>query len=1461
MPDSPAIPKPRRWWRRLGAALAVLAVVLAAALVAGPPILGLVVAKALAPTVGGEVSIRSVHPSQWGGRWTIERLVIRAPDWSGPAGEVIEIERAVAIVDRAALWRGELRLLDVSIDGMNVRLAEDPDRPGEVNVLALEPEEGGGGEMIWPSIAVRGLRIESGEADGASWQPTGSRWFTGSVTTLPEVPDRHEITLLETDAEGQPFPSETPGLLVKGYFDTASLEASLQVQALDLGPDSLRIAPPTVRAWCRELELAGKVSSFSVEWRPGQPFDAIFDIESLAFRLPDLGGEPWVRYRDGEIESAVRPPLMRVNAGRIEISEERLALSGIEGSLGGDADGAVPLPFDMDFRIDLAGAAGGNLDEEAFTSIAAASAFSLELSVRGFENLAVPLDPDAAANDQATEIDSIDPPSHSIDLPLVAGRILENLRAISWRMQIDVSLERGPPLAFEDGIPKAAEIRRAGKLMLSDGEGAYYRFPYPLENVSGYLTFEDEVVLIETLRGKGPTGADILIRGTLLIPDDDTAVDITISSPNVPIDTHLVSALDEGPSRLITTLFDESAFERFRSLELLATPESIRELERERGRLDAEARSLGDPSPERDALFERIATLDRRIAAGPFSLGGKVGLNLRIEQGLGKDAPLFTTGTIDFARCGVMLEGFPYPIVATGGRIELEDERISFTGGALPFLTPGGGVGRISGDILIPRRGDDRGFEPRLEIVAADDLANPAMLAAIDPPEWIVRYLPQDSSIPRGWADLLEARGNVSLHGRVTPDSTGGLEPDWAFVAKVEGWTVSPKPPLVAAILELGAVWPSGLAAEDLRGAIALEPGLVEFADLSFEFPQANGPALLSATGTIHPRDSALEVSVDAIGLDAATWVAATDATDPDDRSIFSRRNVEGRLDTRLHATRSSDAFTRRVEIVGGRVSIDGGWIGEPSPPRIDLELLSGTVGFTDESTRLEETRLRIARLVDGGEAAEGEVLFNGARENDDAPWRLRCQWSDGDLTGAATQLAIADYLPEIRESWLGLAPDGRFDLAIDLDPNRDDLASIALSVEDASLELDGTRLPIASRSPTPIEIRTRKVIVGRSEILLGGEEPALLDASATFEREMPRRLSLLGSLSIPRLPSPALSALPPGIRETISELALESEGPASVRNLALECTWLPDDPAESPSHLRATGSITVERASLEAGLAFREVDATATLEATREPSKPLAIEASIHAQRAVVLNRELIDADATLRFDEASRRFLAAPISARLYGGFLEGDVVADLERGAYRVSLLADEVDAGLLIAGIPKEGDPSPQGGGLLRGRLAVEGGLGEAGSPSPRIGRGRIRIEDGSLAKDPISMSVLQLSQLMLPLNDAIADADVRFFIEGDRLVLESVDLSCDMLSLAGDGEVDLDAMTIRSRFAAKGTVPGVSDLLSPIAGLLYAIDLDGPLANPKASMHPLPGFAPPAKTPSTLDRLGLAGDRP
>ena len=64
------------------------------------------------------------------------------------------------------------------------------------------------------------------------------------------------------------------------------------------------------------------------------------------------------------------------------------------------------------------------------------------------------------------------------------------------------------------------------------------------------------------------------------------------------------------------------------------------------------------------------------------------------------------------------------------------------------------------------------------------------------------------------------------------------------------------------------------------------------------------------------------------------------------------------------------------------------------------------------------------------------------------------------------------------------------------------------------------------------------------------------------------------------------------------------------MRNLALECTWLPEDPAETPSTLRANGSIVVDRASLEAGLAFRAIDATATLSATRGPDRPLAIEA-----------------------------------------------------------------------------------------------------------------------------------------------------------------------------------------------------------------------------------------------------------
>ena len=143
---------------------------------------------------------------------------------------------------------------------------------------------------------------------------------------------------------------------------------------------------------------------------------------------------------------------------------------------------------------------------------------------------------------------------------------------------------------------------------------------------------------------------------------------------------------------------------------------------------------------------------------------------------------------------------------------------------------------------------------------------------------------------------------------------------------------------------------------------------------------------------------------------------------------------------------------------------------------------------------------------------------------------------------------------------------------------------------------------------------------------------------------------------------------------------------------------------------------------------------------------------------------------------------------------------------------------------------------------------------------RIGRGRLGAENARLARDPMSMVLLQLSQLMLPINDAIADADVSFYIEGDRLVLDEVLLACDTMSFSGAGEVDLDQMTVSSRFTARGRVPGVSDLLAPIAGMLYAIDLEGPLKKPEASLHPLPGLAPPTHPKPSLTRGNLDSDR-
>jgi hypothetical protein len=167
-----------------------------------------------------------------------------------------------------------------------------------------------------------------------------------------------------------------------------------------------------------------------------------------------------------------------------------------------------------------------------------------------------------------------------------------------------------------------------------------------------------------------------------------------------------------------------------------------------------------------------------------------------------------------------------------------------------------------------------------------------------------------------------------------------------------------------------------------------------------------------------------------------------------------------------------------------------------------------------------------------------------------------------------------------------------------------------------------------------------------------------------------------------------------------------------------------------------------------------------------------------------------------------------------------------------------------------------EPSRAGeGGRVSGFLALAGPMGgPTEGAEPREGTARVSVRDATIASTPIAMRVLQLTQLMLPINSALQRTDAEARIRGDTAEIVSARLSSGTLELTGGGTLDIPSMSVAMRLYPKGTVPIVSDLIGGLTRAIFAIDVSGPIGDPQVSLAPLPGITevPEVRVPLPAD---------
>lgn len=1418
------------------------------------PILSAVLESRLSALTGGEAMVRGARFEGLSGV-RIETLRVRAPGWPGDAGEVFLVEGLDARLRLQAILQGRFGFDRVRMDRVRVRIAESAEDPARLNVTSFggpddardETETSDRLERIG-AILIDRLDVETGVADGSDWRPEAFESYHAVVDPLDPEGRSHEFQLASLEA-GRPV------AIAKGILDARAGGFSLRTDEVGLDRISALVLSGTARAVVDAMEITGTLRTATVEWRDGGPPSADLEVDGLAFSPPEIEAftSQWVRFEDGEILDEESPPLPRVELarGRIRLDGDRLVVRGEGGRLVRDFEPeflpSTTVSAELNARIKGVSPPENAGFEAWGRALVEAMPFTLEIGVDRFVRT-----PEEAGG--------------PVDIPRPVAKALRLLTAETWDLTASASVSRGNP---EVGVSPEDRVTSTARLELLDGRGMYHEFRYPLHDVRAQLEVSDDRVHVRRLSGLGPDGDILRLSGMIDGLGPDAGVDLQLESDDIGLDEPLLAALPDSTSRALRSLFDELAMERLESVGLIPGPEAIAEdrstlIERRRALADR----LDDPEPgDVAALEDRIERLRTRIENGPFRLGGRGGLNLRIHRPRVEGHPVAVEGTIDLRGVGAIFSRFPYPLVVERGRILLEDLAVVLASPGLEVTTLEGGRGFVSGRVDLPRDGmGGRDVLPDLRIRVRGDAIGPLLFAAV-PPD--VDGRPSPAAIP-GWPGPIRAGGiepivDLGLSGTIDYDVAITTDESGDAGFRVDGTLRDGIAHPVAGTERDGAIeeptWPRDFVIDDVAAVLSID-------DLGLELTSFTGRR---GGGTIQARatyDFETEIGrgiarLRELPIEEPLLDLVPADTMADVRRLWNRWRPTGRFHADLHWRRADGRADLDVEAEPLWAEFDTG----RGRRRVDAE--RGRILFEEDHLRLEDLALQF----EGTEGPDGAVRLAGEYAFGDAERGHRIE---GVIDDARFESPVIDEVLTLAVSegfaewWRTREPEGLFDGRFAVTTGAE--ASSEALLEPRLFSLLSRIDDPASRAGGRIEPGGRIVIDDRQVAIgpLAWRSPsdARMDLDLRVaDVERPEVLARF-AIELPDLGVPEADFLPPPFSNLLSVESVEAEGVKAVAEIAARFSGdeggLLNGAPRDPDFYRLQGTLDMD--ALRWAIGGTELE-------TREPTRPWRME--LEAVDGVptwfdldallpevrVASRPIRDVD--LRGTLASARsdmpgsIRVRGTQGRLGDGMVRLDAFVDPFTGRYRATVdLTDVALDALSDPTLPRDDDDDKTAGegspsrlpGRIWARLGMEGDFED---PESRVGGGRIELRDARLA-DGGALALLQIGQLMPPIADEMASAEARVLIDGDTVRLDDVSLEADTVRLLGDGTMRLEDWTWSIRLLPRGSLPLVADVVSAISGTLGAIDIAGTPDAPIVTFTPLPVVFGPAGTPNRIE---------
>lgn len=1333
----------------------------------------------LSESFGAQVSIERV---EWDGWSTIvaEGLTLRVPGWDSPADEVASIKHAVVTFRPTGLLGGRLSLEDMEIDGLTLRLVERVDAPGVFNFLALKPKPGGSSTVEQPRKAIMSnLRLELGVLREGKLEIVARRAFEGSFEHSPDDPSLYSFELAQTEEDGHK-PEGAP-VRIFGTWDERTFAYEATMDSLHVGPGLLALLPLEARTWAQRAGLTGHIDSARISGNPSDPVSfGEVRVRDVTFRERDVvRSVPWARLVGDEIYPIRGDVSVRLPRGVLSVRGSRLDIWTNDARImpGPPGSGAVEIPVELRFGLNLdaddSRPFNWDVTEEWLTGALASAAFDLRVKLTGVS--AMPL-----ADGQA----------RPVELPDVVIQALRDFGLRDWLADIDLAVSRARGVKGEDGMYAAAPLNVQGRLALSEGSVRYRAFPYPINRIKGQIEFDGKRARITDLVGHGSGNAMLRVNGTVDALSSDPGFEFQVVGTEIPVNDDLLDSVHGATARIFAGIFDREAYKSLR------------------------AAGVADDS---------------------MAPSGLVDIDMKVSHALNGGENTVLVGNVNVREACVVLNAFPFPM-RVHGTLEIQDEAVVLTNGGIRASTFSGGQGVISGQIDMPRRGEDRVVLTRLKYDFSGEHFSQLLLSAIPP------SFTGDEPPPAGWpgrtrapvAQLLEALGvtaTLKITGAVEtqPDNSDAVT---TSVTIVDG-ALSPTPRLPKVLRRFGLSWPAQMSLSNLKGQVEIAPKGLDIVHLQATRGGGSATALGHFTpdgeeGSLYVNIEGFPLSRDLIGIaegaDLEAGYRAWDALQP-----------EGTFDGLVHWEKHEESASTEAKVRLLTLKLAG---------TQELTPVCGEFVYSDGAVQVRDLDLRGV----GPDGKPVSVQANGSI------------MGSPDFTATATGLTLssplvaagfrAGHLAGVSDTMRLWNLDGGFAAQLDV--------GVPAEGKPWRVTVHPTWISgVHEGEGFNLLVHEGAIVAGDDGVAFNGLRAGVmhgwlgLHGHIGAESDGATRGELSLSLQLAQWSEDVQALLPATAREALEGIEFHAKAPVTSDGLQINFRT----PADGASSVTVDGRLEIAQGTFRAGTTFTEADGHLDFKLSTLDGLPEGF-IDLEFARLFVVDREATRVTARLDFDAPTNSMSLDDMEADMYGGRLTGRARAVMG-GAYTATVNfanvrfapfaeAKDTPEQRLEQWRAREGHDGP---GNMRGRFQLAGTFGK---PDLQRGTGRLSVADARMMEFPLGMSILQLSQLMLPLNASLEKADVEFEIVGEVLTFERFVLASSTLRLEGSGSLSLSDGDLALRFRNRGTLPIVSDLFGAVVGdQMFMIDVQGTLQAPEPKLVPIPILAPePTLPPSS-----------